>query len=493
MSFRSDEGVKIEFLGDSGPFSLLGTSICYRLSYKDVSFLVDCGVAVFSVIGPQAIGRINAIFATHSHEDHRRWFVDMALFKFYFSKPKTPLRLVASETVLEEFHKNSRGALERSLTPDSSKVVEIPFTNYVEPILFGPMARYRILRTRLAGEEGNVWRVLDEEGKTVSPRKAKVVIHPEANRPRLLFKDFDTKRWIEPESYYPFSEKRFFSEKQYPYEHDNGIKFEAKKAASWHGPPTVSIQVTTENEIIYFSSDTVYDPVLWRKLSSQVHPQELDLTKKAFGDAYVVYGDINNFIEQTWSQARYKEAMKLYGGKVLIHDVAGKGSVVHTDYSVLAAQDFDKLLLTHSPDHFVSKYPLTASGKTVRIIGDQYYEDVDGELWEFDADIYYKELSNCFVGYKARDGAYRIVSRDGILDIVSTGTRTDGKTLMRVNLYSDIKGRYFPKIEKPNRYYQEGPTGTVYLVTQDRNGGKMKRVESIRGRIPERKRTRKKA
>ncbi|MBI2194726.1 MAG: hypothetical protein HYU36_22325 [Planctomycetes bacterium] len=447
---------------------------------------------MFSAIGGDAINQLHGIIATHSHEDHRRWFVDMALYKFYFSKPKSPLRLVASETVLEEFWKNSRGGLERTLSSDSRQVLEVPFTLYIEPIVFGPTARYRTLRCRLPGEEGSVWRVMDEQGQIVSPHRAKVVVHPEANRPRLIFRDFDTKRWVEPESYYPFTENRFYSDDQHPFfEPEIGITFEAHKCTAWHGPSTVSLRLTTPDEKIYFSSDTVYDPVLWKEMATTVRKQKLDRSQKEFDEAYILYGEINDYIEQTWSPARYERAMKLYDGHVLVHDVAGRGSVVHTNYAVLAHRGHKKLLLTHSPDHFVSEYPLTLTGKTIRIIGGEFFEEVDGELWPFNADVYFKDVEQSYVGYRARDGAYRVVKDGGILDVVPAGTKTRGESVMRVHLFRDLKGRYFPKLENANERYQEGPDGRVYRMTYTRGGGKMKAVGSIRGDLPLQARRRK--
>lgn len=158
-------------------------------------------------------------------------------------------------------------------------------------------------------------------------------------------------------------------------------------------------------------------------------------------------------------KTRYR-AVGLYKDKVLVHDVAGKGSVVHTDYSVLASQGFEKLLLTHSPDYFVSRYPLTLSGKVIRVIGDRHYEEVDGALWDFTADVYVKDVAKAYVGYKARDGELKVVSNDGILSVAPIGSRVKGETTMRVKLFTDFKGRYFPRLEDPNHYYHEGPAAS---------------------------------
>ena len=490
MPFKSDKGVRIEFLGDSGPFSTLGQSICYKISYGDSSYLIDCGAAVFSELSGSTINQLDGIIATHSHEDHRRWFVDMALFRFYVSKPQRHLRLIASETVLEEFVKTSRAGLERTLSLDSKMVVEVPFTTFVEPVIFGPTARYRIVKTRLEGEEGTVWRVIDERGKVVSSRRAKVVVHTEANRPRMIFRDFKTDRWVEPEGYYPFNDKRFYTQDQNPYVDPNtGITFEAMKSTAWHGPSTTSVRITTEDENIYFSSDTVYDPALWKTMATEVRPQNLERTKKEFNKAHIIYGEINDFIEQAWSMDRYKRGMGLYKDHVLVHDVAGKNSIVHTDYEIISNAGHEKLLLTHSPDHFVSQFPLTLSGKIIRVIGDQYFEEVNGDLWPFDADVYFKEFSHSYVGYKKRNGPYKVCVNNGLLDIFPADAKVDGKTLFKVALYADINGVYLPRIEDPKESYIRR-RGKIFHVRYSKRGGKLKAMDNIRGQVSKKKRNR---
>lgn len=492
MPFRSDDGVKIEFLGDSGPFSRQGVSICYKVTYNGGAYLIDCGAAVFSALTPQTIQELRGIVGTHSHEDHRRWFVDLALFRFYVSRAQNSLRLIATETLLEEYVKTCRAGLERTLSMDSKQVQEVPFTTFVEPIIFGPTARYRILRTRLPGEEGSVWRVMDENGETVAPDQAKVVVHPEANRPRMLFRDFDTRRWVEPESFYPFTETRFYTEDHHSFvEPDIGLTFDACKATAWHGPATNGIRVSTGTEKLFFSSDTVFDPKLYKELATEVREQKLDRPQEAFDQAHILYGEINDYLEQAWSTARYERALKLYAGHVVLHDVAGKNSIVHTDYEVLAALGHEKLLLTHSPDRFVSEFVLTRTGKALRVIGDDFFEEVDGELWEFDADVYYKDSGRYYVGYKAPKGTHKVFVKDGILDIVPMGTRIDGETVMRVNLYADVHGHYLLPLP-PDEYYQIGADGRIYHVIYTKNGGRMKTVRSIRGEVPELQRRRRK-
>ena len=96
---RVAEGIRIEFIGDSGPFSRTGKSIGYRITIKDSAYLLDLGGPVFQHVGTDGIRAMKGVFATHSHEDHRRWFTDLALFMYYTGI--APLRLIATEVIHE--------------------------------------------------------------------------------------------------------------------------------------------------------------------------------------------------------------------------------------------------------------------------------------------------------------------------------------------------------------------------------------------------------
>jgi hypothetical protein len=190
--------------------------------------------------------------------------------------------------------------------------------------------------------------------------------------------------------------------------------------------------------------------------------------------------------------ARYERAMKLYDGRVLFHDVAGKNSVVHTDYEAIASRGHDRLILTHSPDRFVSQHMLTLTGKTLRVIGQDFFEEVNGDLWELDADIYCKAAGDFYAGYRNSRGSHNVYVKNGILGIAPVGTKADGEIVMRVNLYVDMQGHYLPPLESPNERYQRGPDGRFYHVSYTRNGGRMRVVESVRGQVPELRRRRRK-
>ena len=76
-----------------------------------------------------------------------------------------------------------------------------------------------------------------------------------------------------------------------------------------------------------------------------------------FEKSSILFGDINEFIERTWSRERYESALSAYQDCVVVHDVARKNSIVHTDYADIADAPIEKLLFTHNPDN------LTAFGR----------------------------------------------------------------------------------------------------------------------------------
>lgn len=481
-----ERGIRIDIIGDSGPFSEVGKSIGYKISVKGVEYLIDCGAPLFQHLGLEGITRFRGLFATHSHDDHKRWFTDLALFMYYDPNQKQRLRLITTETIHEEFYKTSKAALERSLSLDSKRVIDIPYEDFVESILIGPRARYKIeYYFLLPGEKRKDCRVIDSRGKTISPKRAKVFVNPKANRPRMLFKDEEKNVWVEPESYYSFGQNVFYEEDQYVYtDEEIGLRVRAIKSSAWHGIPNVSLEVTTDNERILFSSDTVYDPQLWRELATRHHHQRLGMTRQRFEKSPIIFGDINDYIEFTWSKERYEEALSVYKEGLIIHDVAGKDSIVHTDYEKIAGSPVERLLLTHAPDRFVSTRPLARPGKSYRVIENEVFEEVNGYLYPLEADVYKKEMLDTFVGFRSGEDRYRVKrQKDGLLKIVPKGEPIEGETLMEIDLYRDIEGEYYPVLEGSNEGYHLRPDGKVERITYGPSGSKGVVVEGMRERL----------
>ena len=183
--------IEFEVIGNTSPFSLMGESSCYLITVNGRSYLLDCGTPIFPYLGYQGISEIKGIFATHSHEDNKRWFTDIVLFSFYNPVLKNRVRLIASETILDEYAKNSKGALERTLSFDSKKVIDVPYENMVEPIIIGPRSKY-FINLKKGGSGFSYYQVEDRQGNVIGPDKAKIFINPAATRPRLLYKDGQT-------------------------------------------------------------------------------------------------------------------------------------------------------------------------------------------------------------------------------------------------------------------------------------------------------------
>ena len=145
------DGITVHILGDFGPFSRMGKSIGYQVEIGDFICLLDCGAPLFQQIGGHKLKSINGIIVTHCHDDHKRWFSDLALFNLYAPDVNHRVSLLTSEDVHNDIIKASMSALEKSLSVDSKTVVDIPYETYVRPLTLGPRARFRIV----AMDEGN--------------------------------------------------------------------------------------------------------------------------------------------------------------------------------------------------------------------------------------------------------------------------------------------------------------------------------------------------
>lgn len=472
-----------DVVGNTTAFSLMGESSGYMVTVNGHVYLLECGSPVFPILGYRGIAEIRGIFGSHSHEDHKRWLTDIILFTFYNPLSKNKLKIISSEPVLEEFAKNSKGALERSLSADSRKIVNIPYHTMVEERIIGPRSKY-LIKLNATDEGGFIYRVEDRNGNIIRPEKAKIFINPRANRPRLLYRDDESNEWVEPESYYPFSSRVFYEEDRNDF-HDEeaGLTVRAVKSSVWHGLPSVAFKFITEKNSLFFSADTVWRPSLWKELYETHRPQNFkNISRDIFEESSVLYGDINDFIERTWSRQRYERAIHAYDGSVVIHDIARSNSIVHTDYADIAAAPFKNMFYTHNPDNLASSRPFLSSGKRLLLREGKVYESVKGELFPFDADIYIRHWTGDFVGYRSENGAYKIIEKDSLLGITHRNSKEEG--LMFVDLYVDIKGEYFPVITNAEKYYRAGPDGRIEEVTIKNGSSSGRTVENMRGKIP---------
>jgi hypothetical protein len=239
--------------------------------------------------------------------------------------------------------------------------------------------------------------------------------------------------------------------------------------------------MTGDNKLL-FSADTVYRPPLWKQLCEEHRPQQFDtISREEFEKSSILFGDINEFIERTWSRERYESALSAYQDCVVVHDVARRNSIVHTDYADISDAPIEKLLFTHNPDNLTAFRPILKSNRTLVLHHGEVYESVKGRLYPFDADVYVHHFSCDLVGYRAETGDHKVIKKDGLLGIVKTDE--PGEELMRVDLYQDIGGEYFPLLTDQDRGYVLREDGRVEEVTRLRNTSRGRVAENVRGQI----------
>ena len=362
------DGIIVRVLGDYGPFSRMGKSIGYQVTIGNSIYLVDCGSPLFQQIGGHKIKSIKGLIVTHCHDDHKRWFSDLALFCKYAPDISRKVLFLSSEEINREILRASGPALDRSLSHDSTSIVDIPYGDYVDSQIIGPRAKYKIT-SKDEGHGRTSLFVSDNNGNPVSPDIAKIVINTKTGRLRLLFKDPGYGEWVEPESFYPFSSGVFYS-RNHTHRDAEGFTIEAINAPVWHGISAIGLKFKTDKESLVFSSDTVHDVNLWKRLYTEKRPQRQSLTKKEFEAAPIIYGDINDYIERIWSEERFHDAIHAFNDSIVIHDIATRNSVVHTDYKKLRDTVLlkDKTILTHSPDTITSEWVLSDTEKHFKIL-----------------------------------------------------------------------------------------------------------------------------
>lgn len=482
------DGITIRILGDYGPFSMMGKSIGYQITIGRSSFLLDCGSPLFQQIGGHGLKGIKGLIITHCHDDHKRWFSDLALFNMYARDIANRVYLLTSEEVHGGLMRASGPAIETSLSPDARAIIDIPHEKYIDYRTLGPRARYRIVSSdRGAGVTG--LSIADREGNIIGPDKAKIVINEKTGRPRMLFKDPDYGEWVEPESFYSFSSTVFYEDNRNTYTDEEGFTIDAIKAPVWHGVTGIGLRIKTGKETVVFSSDTAHDTALWKELCEEKRAQKLGMPEKKFKASPIIYGDINDYIERIWSRERYTDALDAFNNAVVIHDISAGNSVVHTDYERLnrTCLKKEKVILTHSPDKITSEWVLSRAEKTFRVKGEDFFEVAGDRLYPMNADIYHKEAGRYYVGYKNSNGKYTVHNDGGLLRLSSgdgPAPGAAGKPLYRVDMYEDIGGNYFPKLEDRDASYLERSDGKVELIEFTKEGSTGRVVDGLRAGLP---------
>jgi len=474
------DGITVQVLGDHGPFSRAGKSVGYRLCIGQSIFLLDCGAPLFQQIGGHGLQEIKGLILTHCHDDHKRWFTDLALFFRYAPDMRRKLRLFTTEAVQRKLKAASMPVLGTGLSDDATTVTDVAFEDFIDYRMIGPKARYRIVKREEGGGKYAL-AVVDRQGNVLPPYAVKIVIHPATGKPRMLFKDPDYGEWVEPASFYPFSSARFYEEDKNIYEGD-GYKLEAVTAPEWHGVACTGVKIRRGQETLIFSSDTVHDKRLWQRLCAEKRPQRLRMSETEFEAAPVIHGDINDYIERIWSKERYTEAISAFANAAVIHDITAGPSVVHTSYQNLDNTTLRKgrTLLAHCPDRFTSEWPLCNAGKTYRVEGSRFQEVVGDRCCPLNADLYHKKEGKFFVGYKSDKGNYSVCRQKGLLNLSPDHEAVADIALYRVDLYEDVGGGYFPALNEPNALYLKRGDGKVELLTFYDRGSRGKIVTDQR-------------
>ncbi|MBI4843177.1 MAG: hypothetical protein HY809_02480 [Nitrospirae bacterium] len=480
------DGIILNILGDFGPFSRIGKSIGYQVTVGSSTFLIDCGAPLFQQIGGHGLKKVKGLFVTHAHDDHKRWFSDLALFNMYAPDINSKVFFITSEDVHEEIINASVAALDRSLSADSKKIVDIAYEEYVDFRIMGPRAKFRIAALD-DGPGRKKLSIVDRKGKVAGPETAKIVINPRSKRPRMLFKDPFSGEWVEPESFYPFTSNVFYEEDKNIFSSPEGFTIEAIKAPVWHGVSAIGIKISTGRDRLIFSSDTVNNIELWKELYTEKREQKPGMPKADFESASIIEGDINDYIERIWSRERFDEALNAFRDAVVVHDITIGAGAVHTEYHKLDKTNLDKekVILTHSPDRITSEWVMSRADKSFIIKGTSFYEIVNGSLKKMNADIYHKEGGKYYVGYKNSGGKYTVYDNGGILRVSSKAEKNFGEPLYKVDMYEDISGKYFPMLDSDNERYWEGPDGGVQLIKFNSEGSSGVPVSDRRDRLSE--------
>ncbi|MCK4911767.1 MAG: hypothetical protein KAR83_08995, partial [Thermodesulfovibrionales bacterium] len=475
---------EVWILGDFGPFSSTGKSIGYQVSIAGRKFLVDCGAPIFDIIGWDEISEIDGLIITHCHDDHKRWFTDIALYYYYSPHISKKLTLITADEVEEELVRSSKPAIDRSLSIDSERMVDIAFEDYVEYRPMGPKTLYNITSKTPDGKRGKL-RIVDPDGRALGPDRAKIVLSRKGGRARILFKDPDLKEWIEPETFYSYSSEAFYDSNRRFIEGD-GFTIESHKAPVWHGIPGTALKFKTKKDTVLFTSDTVHDVELWERLARKKHEQKLGgMARDDFESSEIIYGDINDFVERIWGPQRFEEAKATFADSAVIQDISLKDSVVHTDYTRIqrTVLDRERTILTHSPDNITTEWALCFSEKLYRIEGNRFLEKVGDDLFPFTGDLYHKTDGKLFIGVRKEDGRYSVYDDEGVLSVDMNGERPAGRFKYKVDLYQDIRGEYFPVIDGDDNEYRVRTDGKVELVKYTPKGSEGTVVKSIREKL----------
>jgi hypothetical protein len=263
----------------------------------------------------------------------------------------------------------------------------------------------------------------------------------------MLFRESNNGRWVDPECYFAFGDPEFYQKSESVLK-AGGFSIKAVKDHFWHGMLGSGFEITSRGNRVFFSCDTVYDPRLWKKLATEVKPSRLRPSGRNFNRSHIIAGNINDYIEQTWSEKRLESALKLYEkGGAVFHDVNTRKSVIHTEYNVLEKSGIENLILVHAPEYLVSRELLARPGQIFEIRNGKISEKAAKKTRSAKPDIHVRENGRFFVGYKNAKGSHEIFRENGILKHRPAAKSRKRGFLMMVNLYEITDGDWIAPSE----------------------------------------------
>jgi len=452
----------LRVLGDNQPFSTSGKNPSYFLEWGKHSLLIDLGTSPFEGVAPEKLANIDGVLITHIHLDHCRYFSDLALyFKYNLNKP---LKVIAGYMVLKNLRLMFEKTLIRSLDNDLGKTKTFKYEDFVEEERIGPIPRAEINHDPKNGYHIQIngpTKILQKNLKAIGGKKNSTWW--------LLYHSPSFKGWIDPFTFYSYENPEFYYDPK-PWV-VGGLSFRLVNAHAWHGMDVDGLLIEGFGTQLFFTSDTVYNLAAWKRLLRKrraIKAKTLMKSKTQF-----VEGEIEDYIEQFWSQERYDEAMKLYETPLILHDVGNQNSIVHTEYKeVLDIRS--RLIFIHTPDNFLSAVPFVKPGSAYQIENNDIFEIIEDIPKPLHADLYLKEGKNYLVGFSDKNGEYSFA---GLRRQYTEGKRRE---LTRVKLYLDKEGRYLNWPIDENAFYHLKKDGKVVLVKTDKKGVEGNNVADLR-------------
>jgi hypothetical protein len=130
-----------------------------------------------------------------------------------------------------------------------------------------------------------------------------------------------------------------------------------------------------------------------------------------------------------------------------------------------------------------SEWLLSEADKEFRLIGSGFCEVVDEKDVPVIGDYFHKEDGKYYVCFKNENGRHSIYERDFVLTLSTDPFRGDGTFVSKIDIYEDINGQYFPRIEDGSSHYSCRPDGRVEILEYTDSGSSGRIVQDERPRL----------